>query len=54
MSVNDPPDVLDSNYTTPEDTLLVVAAANGLLAGSSDVDGDNITVTNHTARPLGA
>ena len=53
-SVNDAPDVLDANYTTLEDTALVVNATNGVLAGSNDVDGDTITITNHTAPAHGS
>ena len=49
VSINDSLDVLNFNYTTPEDTLLVLDAAKGVLAGSIDVDEDNITITNHTS-----
>jgi len=33
-------------YCTAEDTLLSVTAANGLLVGATDVDGDALTVTS--------
>lgn len=41
---NDPPVAVADEYTTDEDTLLTVAAADGLLANDSDVDGDVLTV----------
>src|SRR5207249_990696 len=37
--VNDAPVAVNDSYSTPEDTLLTVAAA-GVLANDSDVDGD--------------
>ncbi|MGX1739931.1 Ig-like domain-containing protein, partial [Bosea sp. NPDC055353] len=43
--VNDPP-VADNDFgITREDTPLVVGAANGLLVGDTDVDGDALSVT---------
>ena len=50
VPVNDAPVISNQNYTTLEDTNLVVNAANGLLAGSSDVEGDALAVVN-TTRP---
>src|SRR5207247_2141357 len=41
-SVNDPPAVVNSSYSTSEDSPLNVAAP-GVLAGSSDIDGDSLT-----------
>jgi len=40
--VNDAPVAVDDSYTTPEDTLLSVAAA-GVLANDRDVDGDALS-----------
>ena len=40
--VNDPPEALDDSFTATEDTALVIAAAGGVLANDSDVDGDPI------------
>ncbi len=42
--VNDPPVADNEIGTTPEDTPLVVTAANGLLVGDTDVDGDTLSV----------
>src|SRR5439155_769298 len=41
-SVNDPPAVAGSSYSTSEDTPLNVSAP-GVLSGSSDADGDSLT-----------
>ena len=43
---NDGPVAVNDSYTTGEDTPLTVAAATGLLANDSDVDGEDIDVTN--------
>ncbi|HEY6169749.1 MAG TPA: Ig-like domain-containing protein, partial [Verrucomicrobiae bacterium] len=40
--VNDPPVAANDSYSTPEDTLLTVAAP-GVLANDSDLDGDPLT-----------
>lgn len=48
VSVNDPPVISNQSYTIDEDQALVVIAANGLLRGSSDVDGNVIVVVNTT------
>ena len=40
--------VKDTNYTTPEDTTLIVAAP-GVLAGAADVDNNTLTVVGHSA-----
>ena len=42
-AVNDAPVALDDSYGTSEDTPLTVAAASGVLANDSDVDGDSLT-----------
>lgn len=49
VSVNDPPAIYNQTYNINEDTTLAVTAANGLLGGSSDADGDPIVVLNSTA-----
>lgn len=48
VSVNDPPVVANQSYSLLEDHTLVVSAADGLLRGSSDVDGDPLKVFNLT------
>lgn len=45
--------VPNKSYTTDEDTALAVSAANGLLKGSYDVDGDPMQVANNTATANG-
>ena len=42
-AVNDAPVATAENYTTAEDTALVVDAASGLLAHATDIDGDPLT-----------
>ncbi len=46
--VNDAPVAVDDSNSTAEDTTLTVAAASGLLANDSDVDGDTLSVTDFT------
>lgn len=41
--VNDAPVAEDDDYHTPEETELVVSAAEGILANDSDIDGDALT-----------
>lgn len=41
--VNDAPVAADDDYHTPEETELVVSAAEGILANDSDIDGDALT-----------
>jgi VCBS repeat-containing protein len=43
--INDGPVSVGDEYSTGEDTLLTVDAANGVLANDSDVDGDTLTAT---------
>ena len=43
-AVNDVPVAVTDSYTTPEETLLRVDAAKGLLANDSDPDGDSLSV----------
>ncbi len=43
--INDGPVSVGDEYSTGEDTLLTVDAANGVLANDSDVDGDTLTVS---------
>ena len=40
VAVNDPPEALNDSYTATEDTVLVIDAANGVIANDSDADGD--------------
>ena len=42
-AVNDAPVATAENYTTAEDTALVVDAAAGVLAHATDIDGDPLT-----------
>lgn len=43
-SVNDaPPVAVPDAYSSPEDTVLTVSAANGVLANDTDIDGDALT-----------
>lgn len=44
LPVNDPPAASGEDYSTPEDTALVVAAP-GLLANDEDIDGDALTAS---------
>ena len=46
--VNDPPTAAADAYATNEDTALTVAAAAGVLANDTDVDGDTLAVTGFT------
>jgi VCBS repeat-containing protein len=43
--VNDPPVAADDSYSTDEDTVLTVAAANGVLGNDSDAEGDGLTAS---------
>ena len=52
--VNDAPVVVNQAYGTTLDATLTVSAANGLLYGSSDVDGDAVWVFNNTAPMAGS
>lgn len=45
--------IANQTYSINEDDTLLVAAANGLLSGTSDVDGDPLEVFNHTQPPNG-
>ncbi len=45
------PIAVDDNYSTDEDTPLVVNAEQGLLANDSDPDGDSITVSDVVTSP---
>jgi len=45
IAVNDPPVGVVDSYATDEDVTLTVAAANGVLANDTDVDGDALTAT---------
>jgi len=47
VPVNDPPVALDDNYSTSQDTTLVLSTA--LLGNDSDIDGDAIFVTSFDA-----
>ena len=53
-SVNDAPVATDDNYSTNEDTLLNVLAAQGVLANDSDVDGDSLSLSLLTDPAHGA
>ena len=44
---NDGPDAVNDNYTTQEDTALIIEPV-GVLINDSDPDGDNLTVTSFT------
>jgi CSLREA domain-containing protein len=44
ISGNIPPQAVDDQYTTDENTLLSVAAADGVLSNDEDWDGDSLTV----------
>ena len=46
--VNDAPIDGDETASLPEDTTLIVSAASGLLANSSDADGHTRTITSYT------
>lgn len=46
--------MVNQNYATNEDQTLTASTANGLLRGSSDVDGDVLQVFNNTATAFGA
>ena len=48
VPVNDPPVDPDDSNTVTEDTPLTVDAANGLLNGATDPEGDPLTVTGFT------
>jgi len=48
LPVNDPPQALDDNDSTFEDTTLSQNAAGGVLSNDFDVDGDGLTVTDFT------
>ena len=41
--MNDAPVANDDSYSTSEDTLLTVIAANGVLVNDTDIDGDVLT-----------
>ena len=45
---NNPPVANGDTGTTTEDATLIVSAANGLLANDSDIDSDDLTVTEFT------
>ena len=45
--------VKDANYTTPEDTPLMIAAP-GVLAGATDVENNTLTVVGHSAPAHGS
>ena len=45
LTVNGTPTAWDHEYATPEDTRLVVTAADGALADAWDPEGDDLTVT---------
>ena len=46
VAVNDPPVVDYQSYTSVEDTVIITSAADGLLRGASDVEGDPLTVVS--------
>src|SRR5439155_11708602 len=50
---NDAPVATDDSYATAEDTPLTVAAATGVLANDTDVDGDPLTAVLATAPAKG-
>jgi VCBS repeat-containing protein len=50
-SINDIPNVSNDSYMTPEDTLLAVNIADGVLANDSDADGDTLIVNSVIAEP---
>ncbi|MFZ3070127.1 MAG: ExeM/NucH family extracellular endonuclease [Anaerolineaceae bacterium] len=43
--VNDAPMAIDDTYNTPEDTILTVAAEQGVLANDYDIEGSPLTIT---------
>ncbi len=45
LPVNDPPQGLDETDSTLENTTLTQNAANGVLSNDTDVDGDNLSIT---------
>jgi hypothetical protein len=50
----DPPQAFDDAYTTPEDTVLRVDAANGVLANDQDPEGASLTAELVASRAPGA
>jgi hypothetical protein len=48
-NVNDDPIAKDDSYSTPEETQLTVPAGTGILSNDSDVDLDDLDVTNVSA-----
>ncbi|WP_171032350.1 tandem-95 repeat protein, partial [Polaribacter aestuariivivens] len=46
--VNDTPNLVADTNTTPEDTVLSVNAATGVLSNDNDIDGDTVTVSKFT------
>lgn len=48
VPVHDPPVVVNTTFSISEDTVLSVSAADGVLKGAYDVEGDPLVVFNNT------